>query len=209
MASPHELKLLFERGDFSHFARTNVSALAKDFIKRLLCTNPQRRLTATQAMKHPWLSRLADDLNDLYERSTENWKGRIGTVTIDSFVKPGFGAPPGPVRVPSIIYEEPVPSNTEYNTENEEVEISNLESSGTKEAYDNVAGDGKLRTAAQLAQKANDKRAIITKANPQKVITLGPKRKRDMVETVTRNKMSFLRLDSGEKSQYFSNLSRG
>jgi serine/threonine protein kinase len=207
LVSPQELKERFERGDFSHFSRANVSPMAKDFIKKLLCVNPWRRMTAAQAMQHPWLSRFADDLDDLYERATENWKGRVDTVKIDTIANPGLGAPS--VRVPSIIYEEPVPHDAEYNTEDEETEEANFESSGTKAAYDNIARDGKLRTAAQLAQEAKDKRAIITKPITQTAVTSGLKRKRvsdrDMEKTTAR-KLKDLRLESGEKSHYFSNL---
>lgn len=51
---------LFEnilRGDYSYHDEywTSVSVEAKDFIRRLLCINPLARLTADQALQHPWV----------------------------------------------------------------------------------------------------------------------------------------------------------
>lgn len=33
----------------------DVSDLAKDLIRRLICVDPKKRLTATQALDHPWV----------------------------------------------------------------------------------------------------------------------------------------------------------
>lgn len=33
-----------------------VSEMAKDFVRRLLETDPQLRMTATEALQHPWIT---------------------------------------------------------------------------------------------------------------------------------------------------------
>lgn len=43
----------------------NVSKEAKDFIRRLLVYNPVRRMTAEEALKHPWLQRAKLDSAEL------------------------------------------------------------------------------------------------------------------------------------------------
>eukprot|EP01068_Selenidium_serpulae_P010254 Selendium_serpulae@DN5415_c0_g1_i2.p1 len=40
-----------------------VSSLAKDFVSRLLVVNPERRMTAAEALKHPWLASAASQIS--------------------------------------------------------------------------------------------------------------------------------------------------
>jgi serine/threonine protein kinase len=41
--------------EFPHKPWSSISEEAKDFIHRLLMVNPTARLTAEQALKHPWI----------------------------------------------------------------------------------------------------------------------------------------------------------
>merc|ERR1712146_408692 len=45
-------------GNFSFPAPywTNVSQDAKDFISKLLCVDPAKRMTTKQALQHPWIA---------------------------------------------------------------------------------------------------------------------------------------------------------
>ena len=43
--------------DFDSYPFYNVSEEAKDLIQHLICVNPEERLTAKQALKHPWFTR--------------------------------------------------------------------------------------------------------------------------------------------------------
>jgi len=55
------------RFDFPSPDWDDISQTAKDFICSLLKKNPDDRLTAAQAMKHPWLKeQLLDDLDDVH-----------------------------------------------------------------------------------------------------------------------------------------------
>ncbi|XP_046709866.1 serine/threonine-protein kinase H1 homolog [Silurus meridionalis] len=49
------------RGSYSFHGQpwSSISNQAKDFIDRLLCVNPEERMTAEQALKHPWLRNMA------------------------------------------------------------------------------------------------------------------------------------------------------
>ncbi|XP_034165388.2 serine/threonine-protein kinase H1 homolog [Pangasianodon hypophthalmus] len=49
------------RGSFSFHGQpwSSISHQAKDFIERLLSVNPEQRMTAEQALKHPWLLNMA------------------------------------------------------------------------------------------------------------------------------------------------------
>lgn len=64
------------KGDLSHLeACETVGRTAKDFVKKLLCINPQHRLTAAQAMKHPWLTICEGVLEDLYQKAVKGLSG--------------------------------------------------------------------------------------------------------------------------------------
>ena len=86
--------LLFEqimRGDyeFDPPAWDNISDAAKDFISRLLVVNPAKRMTADDALRHPWIAgdqaRAMDLHGPLSERLTQNfrqkWRLAINAVT--------------------------------------------------------------------------------------------------------------------------------
>eukprot|EP01023_Acetabularia_acetabulum_P065651 TRINITY_DN871_c0_g1_i6.p1 TRINITY_DN871_c0_g1~~TRINITY_DN871_c0_g1_i6.p1 ORF type:complete len:530 (+),score=101.03 TRINITY_DN871_c0_g1_i6:188-1591(+) len=63
-----------------------VSHLAKDLICKLLVVNPNKRLSASQALQHPWLvgevgnSNLAGVRENMKRHMRKKWKGAIGTV---------------------------------------------------------------------------------------------------------------------------------
>jgi serine/threonine protein kinase len=61
-----------------HPTWSEVDSLAKDFIKRLLVLDENDRMTATQALAHPWFANdcYGDDLEDLYARSVRDWHPR-------------------------------------------------------------------------------------------------------------------------------------
>jgi serine/threonine protein kinase len=48
----------------------------KDFIKNLLVLEEEKRMTASEALVHPWFSSFAEDFEDLYKRSIVDWKPR-------------------------------------------------------------------------------------------------------------------------------------
>jgi serine/threonine protein kinase len=54
-------KLYFDEEEF-----IPVSAEAKDFIQALLKTNPDERLSATEALAHPWLQARSEKTRSLY-----------------------------------------------------------------------------------------------------------------------------------------------
>ena len=57
------------RGKFSFSAATweNISDDAEDFVKHLLVVHPKQRMTAEQAMKHPWIEQ-REELSDSMPR---------------------------------------------------------------------------------------------------------------------------------------------
>lgn len=61
-----------------HPAWSEVAAAPKDLIKSLLVLEEDGRLTATEALAHPWFSNecYARDLHDLYLRSIQDWRPR-------------------------------------------------------------------------------------------------------------------------------------
>jgi len=61
------LKITHARYDFNHRAWAKISVEAKDLITKLLVLDPQQRLTAAQALEHPWLVDQSAPANDLTE----------------------------------------------------------------------------------------------------------------------------------------------
>ncbi|CAL8068640.1 unnamed protein product [Calicophoron daubneyi] len=55
--SPHmETNIIFGNYEFPDSHWKHISSGAKDLIKRLLMTKPERRLTSVQVMEHPWIA---------------------------------------------------------------------------------------------------------------------------------------------------------
>ncbi|KAF2847311.1 Pkinase-domain-containing protein [Plenodomus tracheiphilus IPT5] len=62
--------------DDHHPVWRTIGDRPKDFIRRLLVLEEQGRMTATEALNHPWFSAYAEDFEELYIRSIKNWKPR-------------------------------------------------------------------------------------------------------------------------------------
>ncbi|XP_066578285.1 serine/threonine-protein kinase H1-like [Amia ocellicauda] len=58
-----------------------VSNLAKDFIERLLTVDPGKRMSATQALKHPWIVTMAasSSMKNLHRSISQNLKRRASS----------------------------------------------------------------------------------------------------------------------------------
>ncbi|USP75689.1 hypothetical protein yc1106_02963 [Curvularia clavata] len=78
-----------------------VDSDAKDFVKKLLVLREQDRMTAFEALAHPWLKCHMDDFEDLYARSIADWEPRnknaqlvedISELTQDSVATDAFGS---------------------------------------------------------------------------------------------------------------------
>ena len=54
--SDKEVRDIIKKGDFKIEGLDLVSESGKDFIQKLLATDPEARLTAEDALAHPWLS---------------------------------------------------------------------------------------------------------------------------------------------------------
>jgi pheromone a factor receptor len=70
--------------DEDHPAWSKVGNMPKDFITKLLVLREEGRLTATQALAHPWFSnpRHAPEFEALYKRSIRDWKPREKVVDL-------------------------------------------------------------------------------------------------------------------------------
>jgi len=55
-------KIMSAEYDFDNECWDDISALAKDFIRKLLTKNPKKRLDVNQAIAHPWLNTEAPDV---------------------------------------------------------------------------------------------------------------------------------------------------
>jgi serine/threonine protein kinase len=56
-----------------------LSSRVRDFLRRLLATEPEHRMSAAQAVIHPWYKkppREAKEMEDAYDRVTRFWKPR-------------------------------------------------------------------------------------------------------------------------------------
>jgi pheromone a factor receptor len=64
--------------DKNHEGWKQVGARPKDFIKRLLVLNEDKRMTAQEALAHPWFSHksYAAEFDALYRRATRDWQPR-------------------------------------------------------------------------------------------------------------------------------------
>lgn len=77
------MKRIFE--DVVKARSASISEDAKDFIRRCLRINPETRVTAADAMEHPWLCKPDEDLQSFLQRemeTTASWKRRevLGSV---------------------------------------------------------------------------------------------------------------------------------
>ncbi|MGH0134879.1 UNVERIFIED_CONTAM: hypothetical protein FKN15_067577 [Acipenser sinensis] len=59
----------------------SVSNLAKDYINRLLTVDPSERMTATQALKHPWIVTMAasSSMKNLHRSISQNLMRRASS----------------------------------------------------------------------------------------------------------------------------------
>jgi serine/threonine protein kinase len=61
----------------------------KEFIRNLLVLEEEKRLTASEALVHPWFSSFAEDFEDLYERSIADWEPRKKNLQlVEAIAKP-------------------------------------------------------------------------------------------------------------------------
>ncbi|TGZ85490.1 kinase-like protein [Ascodesmis nigricans] len=54
----------------------HISPLARDFLNSLLQVDERRRMSAEQAMEHPWLRRHKKELQELWQRAVSGWVRR-------------------------------------------------------------------------------------------------------------------------------------
>ena len=73
LASVCDLSVL---DDEDHPLWSAISNRPKRFIKELLVLDEERRLTAAEALVHPWFSSYAEDFEDVYLRSIKDWEPR-------------------------------------------------------------------------------------------------------------------------------------
>ncbi|GAB5588112.1 Calmodulin-dependent protein kinase cmk2 [Umbelopsis nana] len=69
-------EIIHARYEFHDRYWNNVSMEARNFIKQLLTIDPSKRLTATEALKHPWMTTDAALDEDLLEQVRENFNPR-------------------------------------------------------------------------------------------------------------------------------------
>uniref|UniRef100_A0A3B1IEP5 Si:ch211-27e6.1 n=1 Tax=Astyanax mexicanus TaxID=7994 RepID=A0A3B1IEP5_ASTMX len=84
------------RGSYSFHCEpwSSVSNQAKDFIERLLSLSPEQRMTAQQALAHPWLVGMASDSSNrsLHRPISQNLRQRASRASARSH---GSGSAPG------------------------------------------------------------------------------------------------------------------
>ena len=71
----HELEDIFD--EIGKIRSSSISDDSRDFIRRCFHFNPQRRMTAADALKHPWLSKPDEDLERFLQQemeTTANWR---------------------------------------------------------------------------------------------------------------------------------------
>lgn len=75
-----------------------VTKKAKEFVKNLLVLKESKRLTAKQALQHPWLNcdNYRADLERVYESAIADWKPRNRKDSIVRTIDTSFLAPPTP-----------------------------------------------------------------------------------------------------------------
>ncbi|KAI5790216.1 kinase-like domain-containing protein, partial [Geopyxis carbonaria] len=71
----------------------DISNYAKDFVRNLICVDQKKRLSAKEAIKHPWLARHSTELHALCERANRGWKERGGEAVIEEWQTPSTPLP--------------------------------------------------------------------------------------------------------------------
>ncbi|XP_033626165.1 serine/threonine-protein kinase H1-like [Asterias rubens] len=74
-------KILRAKYSFAHEPWKDISSSGKDFIGKLLLINPNERLPASEALKHPWIVTNAaqSSLKNLHRSISHNWLKRTST----------------------------------------------------------------------------------------------------------------------------------
>ena len=59
-----------------------ISDCQKDFVRKLLVLDEDERMTAQEALNHPWFAQCKEALNAVYEHATRYWKPfrQLGTL---------------------------------------------------------------------------------------------------------------------------------
>lgn len=70
---------------YTHSAWKKIGTPAKDFVRRLICIDPMKRMNVGQAKRHPWLGQYERELEDLYMRATQGWVKRCYKVEMEEF----------------------------------------------------------------------------------------------------------------------------
>jgi serine/threonine protein kinase len=81
--------------DEDHPTWSEIGDRPKDFIKSLLILNEEARMTASEALVHPWFSSYAEDFEELYARSIADWEPRekdLQLVEAIAHLKPNYAA---------------------------------------------------------------------------------------------------------------------
>lgn len=88
----HDPKLMLV-GDLSVLEKSlrwrGIGQRPKEFVRCLLVLEEQDRLTAKQALDHPWFSNETHqiDFGDLYQRTIKHWRRRVPSIPLVEFVK--------------------------------------------------------------------------------------------------------------------------
>lgn len=147
-----------------------MSAEAKDFIRALVCVDPRKRLTAAQAGSHRWLSRHREELEEVYGRAVGEWREVGGEEVVLEHFGGGeemggfwFGAGESledveMVDVPELVVDVGTPESVRGGTGEGEGWRGGLYTVEEDELYDAAAGDGRLRSARELARDVEARR---------------------------------------------------
>ncbi|KAF1838993.1 Pkinase-domain-containing protein [Decorospora gaudefroyi] len=105
--------------EHDHPLWSEVGDRPKDFIKGLLILEEEKRMTASEALVHPWFSSYAEDFEDLYARSIADWEPRetdLQLVERITELTPNFAAAgaPGNVRSHDTTSQHFPPSQSDH-----------------------------------------------------------------------------------------------
>jgi hypothetical protein len=129
------------------------------------------RLTAEEAFEHVWLDRHSHELRALYSRSIEGWEDddddddEVLESPTEETVLPELeesGDAPSPESEPEETGDDEsfycALCTQEENEADDDEEMDMMYDQEEQELHDSVAGDGKLRSAAQLTKEVEFKR---------------------------------------------------